>query len=138
VADAEAHPSDSDGRSRTQATEWQRPTWPRIAVIAALLVLAFFVSRGCQQSQIRITKEQAIAIAEQKVDFEPEHTQIRFLRQGLSSKPFWFVVFSVSTGKNDDVFAKLAQFRVDANTGQVEEVTQEDPKQPRKQREKQR
>jgi hypothetical protein len=91
-------------------------------VIGALLVLAFFVSRSCQQSQIRITKEQAIATAEKQVDFTPENTQIRLLRQGLNSKPFWIVSLSVPTSEGADTFRRLALVRVDANTGKVESV----------------
>jgi hypothetical protein len=138
VADAEGRPPEADGRSRVRTTEWQRPTWPRLVVIGAILVLAFVYSRSCQQSQTRVTKEQAVAIAEKQVDFEPEQTQVRFLRQGLGSKPFWFVVLSVPTRKDENAFSKVAQIRVDANTGEVEELTPEDAQRPRKQRETQR
>jgi hypothetical protein len=121
----------------------RKPTWPRIAVVAAVFVFAFFFARSCQQDQVRISEEQAVAIAENQVDFEPEHVQIRLLRQGLNSKPFWFVVLSVPTPKNESDFAKLVQFRVDANTGDVVPVDS-NARQPRKQgrsgkqREKQR
>ena len=120
----------------------RKPTWPRIAVVAAVFVFAFFFARSCQQDQVRISEEQAIAIAEDQVDFKPEHVQIRLLRQGLNSRPFWFVVLSVPTPKNESDFAKLVQFRVDANTGDVVPVDS-NARQPRKQsggkqREKQR
>ncbi len=86
-----------------------------------MLVLAFFVARSCQQSQVRVTKEQAIATAEREVDFTPRRTQIRLLRQGINSKPFWIVSLSVP-GRVEDTFRRLAVVRVDANTGKVEEV----------------
>jgi hypothetical protein len=86
-----------------------------------VLVLAFFVARSCQQSQVRVTKEQAIATAEREVDFTPRRTQIRLLRQGINSKPFWIVSLSVP-GRVEDTFRRLAVVRVDANTGKVEEV----------------
>jgi hypothetical protein len=116
--------ADADGRSHTHATAWRRPTWPRLAVIGALLVLAFFVSRSCQQSQIRITKEQAIATAEEQVKFTPENTQIRLLRQGLNSKPFWIVSLSVPSNEGEGTFSRLALVRIDANTGEIAEVQQ--------------
>jgi hypothetical protein len=122
VADADGRSSDGDGLSGTRPTEWHRPTWPRIAVIGAVLVLAFFVSRSCQQSQIRVTKEQAIATAEERVDFTPENTQVRLLRQGLTSQPFWIVSLSIPTSEGADTFRRLALVRVDANTGKVESV----------------
>jgi hypothetical protein len=124
VADADGRSLDGDGRSRTRTTEWHRPTWPRIAVIGAVLVLAFFVSRSCQQSQVRITEEQAIATAERQVDFESENTQIRLLRQGLTSKPFWIVSLSVPGDEGENTFSRLALVRIDANTGEVAEVQQ--------------
>jgi hypothetical protein len=124
VADADGRSGNADGRSRTQATAWRRPTWPRLAVIGALLVLAFFVSRSCQQSQIRITKEQAIATAEEQVKFTPENTQIRLLRQGLNSKPFWIVSLSVPSNEGEGTFSRLALVRIDANTGEIAEVQQ--------------
>jgi len=130
--------ADADGRSQSRGVEWNRPTWPRVAVIAAVLVLAFFVSRSCQQSQIRITKEQAIATAEREVDFRPRETQVRLLRQGLTRQPFWIVSLSIPRGESEDTFSALALVRIDANTGKVEEVTQGDARQQQQEEEKQR
>ncbi len=48
--------------------------------------LTFVVSRSCQQDQIRITKQQAIATAERQVKFDPTRVQMRMLRQGLNSQ----------------------------------------------------
>jgi hypothetical protein len=102
-----------------------RPTWGRILVLIALVVLAAVVARSCQQSQIRITKEQAIAIADRQVDFKPGSTQIRMLRQGLNRKPFWFVSLSDPIGSAIDPrgFTRLVIVEIDANTGSVENVT---------------
>lgn len=93
-------------------------------VIVGVLVLAFFVSRGCQQSQIRITEEQAIATAEREVSFEPRRTQIRLLRQGINSRPYWIVSLSIP-GERSDTFRRLTTVRINANTGKVEEVNRE-------------
>lgn len=101
-----------------------RPTWGRILVLIALVVLAAFVARSCQQAQIRISKEQAIAIADRQVDFNPGSTQIRMLRQGLNRKPFWFVSLSDPIGSVVDPqgFTRLVVVEIDANTGKVENV----------------
>jgi hypothetical protein len=95
-----------------------------VAVIVALLVAAYFVSRGCQQSQVRITEGQAIAIAKRQVDFQPRTTQIRLLRQGLNRKPFWFVSLSNPIGSptQPEGLTRLAIVQIDANTGKVEDV----------------
>jgi hypothetical protein len=97
-----------------------------VGVVGGLILIAFFASRSCQQSQIRITEGQAIAIAKRQVDFEPRSTQIRLLRQGLNRKPFWFVSLSNPIGSPTDPegFTRLAIVKIDANTGKVEDVNQ--------------
>ena len=100
-----------------------QPKWLRIGLIVGLLVLTFVAARGCQQSQIRITKDQAIATAEQRIPFEPTHVQVRMLRQGLNSRPVWVVSLSVPReGTQAQVFDELAVVRVNANTGKVEDI----------------
>jgi hypothetical protein len=100
------------------------PTWLRVAVIVAVLVLAFVVAQTCQKSSIRLDKNQAIAKATDQVDFTPTHTQIRLLRQGINSRPFWIVSLS-RPGKTEGTFSALAVVRIDANTGKVETVRQQ-------------
>ena len=93
--------------------------------VGLVLALALVVSQSCQKSQIRITKENAITRAERAIDFDPSRTQVRLLRQGLNSRPFWIVSLSVpkpGTGPNTQEFSELAVVRVDANTGKVTDV----------------
>jgi hypothetical protein len=95
--------------------------WLRVGVIGCLLLLAFAASRTCQRSQIRVTKDQAIATAERQVDFEPSREQVRLVRQGLNSKPFWAVSLSIPSRRGEG-FRKLTVVKVDANTGKVASV----------------
>jgi hypothetical protein len=95
-----------------------------VAVIVAVFALAFVVAQTCQKSEIRLSKEQAIAKAEDQIDFEPRRTQIRLLQQGVPSQPFWIVSLSVP-GERKDTFSELAVVRIDANTGKVESVNQQ-------------
>jgi hypothetical protein len=97
------------------------PTWVRVGVIVAVLVLAFVASQTCQKSSIRLDKNQAIAKAKEQVDFTPKRAQIRLLRQGVPSRPFWIVSLS-RPGKTSGTFSKLAVIRINANTGKVERV----------------
>jgi hypothetical protein len=92
-----------------------------VAVIAAVLVVAFIAAQTCQKSQIRIDKDQAIVTAKREIDFTPRRTQIRLLRQGITSEPFWIVSLSIPT-EQEDVFSKLALVKIDANTGKVDSV----------------
>jgi hypothetical protein len=93
-----------------------------VVLLVALFALTLGVSRSCQQSQVRVSKEHAIASAKARVGFAPRRTQVRLVRQGLNARPYWAVSLSVP-GPND-TFRKLATVRVDANTGKVAAVTQ--------------
>jgi Peptidase propeptide and YPEB domain len=86
-----------------------------------VLVAAFVVAQTCQKDQVRISKEQAIATAREQVSFTPERTQIRLLRQGINSHPFWIVSLTIP-GETEDTFERIAVVRVDANSGKVEDV----------------
>jgi hypothetical protein len=92
-----------------------------VAVIVAVLVVAFVAAQTCQKSQIRIDKDRAIATAKQEIDFTPTRTQIRLLRQGITSEPYWIVSLSIPTDQND-VYRKLALVKIDANNGKVDSV----------------
>ncbi|MGH2589184.1 MAG: PepSY domain-containing protein [Actinomycetota bacterium] len=96
-------------------------------MVVAVLLFAFFVARSCQQDQIRITEEQAIATAEEQIEFTPEETQIRLLRQGIDTRPFWIVSLSIPKGEREDRFSRLALVHIDANTGKVTKVEEQEP-----------
>jgi hypothetical protein len=112
---------------RTEVGRWGTPltgggsTRMRIAVLVAVLIVAFVVAQTCQKSSIRLDKNQALAKAEAQVDFTPKREQVRLLRQGLSSKPYWMVSLS-RPGKKPGTFSALAVFRINANTGKLERV----------------
>ena len=93
-------------------------------VILGVLALAFFVARSCQQSQVRISKDQAIATAKREVDFTPRLTNVRLLRQGVGSKPFWFVNLSIP-GREEGSVRRLSVVKIDANTGKVVEIDEQ-------------
>jgi hypothetical protein len=86
-------------------------------------VITFVAAQTCQKSQIRYDKNEAILTAKRQVDFTPERTQIRLLRQGLNSKPYWIVSLS-TPGTQRGTFHNLAVVKIDANTGKVKSITQ--------------
>ena len=92
--------------------------------IAVLLAITAVAAQSCQQAQVRLTEEQAIAKALPRAGFEPERTQIRLVRQGLTAHPYWAVSFSVPAASGDG-YAKITTVRVDANTGKIEAVNRE-------------
>ena len=88
-----------------------------------MVAIALVAAQTCQKSQIRFNKNQAITTAEQQVGFTPERTQVRLLRQGLNSKPYWIVSLS-TPGSRKGTFHDLAVVKIDANTGKVKSVSQ--------------
>jgi hypothetical protein len=89
-----------------------------------LIALTAFAAQSCQQSQVRLSKEQAIETALPRAGFTPEQTQIRLVRQGLTGHPFWAISFAVPAASGDG-YDKLTTVRIDANKGTVEAVNRE-------------
>ena len=117
-------PGDERGRPLSGTASRRSPTWPRVAVVAGVFVLAFFVARSCQDEQIKVSQEEAMSIATGLVDFEPEDPQIRLLRQGIERDPFWIVSLStLAPGGNS--YDELAVVRIDARTGDVVEFEEQ-------------
>lgn len=92
--------------------------------LGALFALTFVVAQTCQQRQIRISEERAVATARQAVDFRPSRTQVRLVRQGLNARPYWAVSLSVPQREGEG-FERLTTVRVDANTGKLAALNDE-------------
>ena len=116
-------PSLGDARAapKVETPDRRAPSWPRAAVVAAVLVLAFVISRSSSQE---VTQEEAVAKATQQADFVPEDTQIRFLRQGIDRHPFWVVSLS-TPGPTAQTYADLAVLRIDAESGEIAEFREQ-------------
>jgi Peptidase propeptide and YPEB domain len=95
-----------------------------VLAVVALFAVTLVAAQTCQQSQIRLSKEQAVEKARPEAGFAAERTQVRLVRQGLNGHPFWAVSFSVPA-RDGDGYSKLTTVRVDANTGKVESVNRE-------------
>ena len=87
-----------------------------------MLLLAFGISRGCASRSGEISRDEAIAIATEEVDYRAERTQVRLIRRGFQSRPYWAV--SLSTVDDQGAFERVTIVVVDARTRQVTEVRQ--------------
>ena len=89
----------------------------RIAVLLGLLLLAFVVLKSCARQQNDVSQDQAVTIARQEIDFEPDKHQVRYVPQGIPPVYYWAVSFYTlnSHGNPDRVEVVL----VNATTGQV-------------------
>lgn len=116
-------PSSTDGVSRPEAPAPQRDLrdrWAfRVVALLAVLVAAGVATRSCASSG-DVSKDEAVAIAVEQVDFRPECYQVRFFRAGLKSTPFWAV--SVWRLNKAGGFRRIAVVQVNARTGAVVDV----------------
>ena len=103
-----------------------RVTRRAVIGVVALLAVTVVAAGSCQQSQVRLTKEQAISTAQPQAGFTPERTQVRLVRQGLTGRPYWAVSFSVPAAGGEG-YERITTVRVDANTGEVAAVNRELP-----------
>jgi hypothetical protein len=95
-----------------------------LLALALLVLVTLLAARSCQQSQVRVSKEQAVATARPEAGFTPERSQVRLVRQGITGRPFWAISFSVADSSQDG-YSKVTTVRVDANTGKLEAVNRE-------------
>jgi hypothetical protein len=93
------------------------------AFAIGLLVAIFLVSRGCQTQGIDLTQDEAIAIAVEQVDFEPDRTIVRFVRRGVGFRPHWAVSL-VREGESGEPSSATVVL-IDAADGDVVSVTRE-------------
>ena len=93
----------------------------RVAVLATIVVAAFLVSRGCQRSYVRITKDQAVAIGQKQVDFHPEGHTIRILLRGIPPTRFWAVSYWIRNKKGSG-YLKITVVLINANNGKIDKI----------------
>lgn len=95
----------------------------RILLLLAVLVVALVASRSCASRDTEVDSDEAVEIAREEVDYEPERVMVRFTPRGIDSRPHWAVSFSVvdAAGNAERVTVVL----VDARTGDVVEVDRE-------------
>lgn len=88
----------------------------RVAILLALLLVAFLVTKSCARQQNAISHDEAVAIAKEHVDFTPDDYQVKYLPQGVPPVYYWAVsLYTVKNGQPDHVEVVL----VNATTGSV-------------------
>ena len=88
--------------------------------MVALLAIGFALVQFAERGGRKVSKEDAIAIARARIDFEPTGYQIRFLRRGIPPRGYW--VASLYVGKETGGYERVTVVVVDASSGTVTEV----------------
>ncbi len=96
--------------------------WGRVAILVALLALAFLVSRSCASNASDISQEEAVDLAIEHASFTPCEReicrQVRYLNQGVPPVGYWGVVLSKSVNAQGEP-SRTESFLVNASTGEV-------------------
>ena len=92
----------------------------RIVILLVVLAVAFLALKTCASRDSDISQEEAVEIAQQEIDFEPDRTMVKFTPRGVPSRPFWAVSFS--TLDADDQPERITVVVVDATTGEIAEI----------------
>ncbi len=69
-------------------------------------------------NDVEISSEEAIDIADDELDFAPDQTAVKLVREGIGLEPVWAVSFSVP-GTDGEEFEDLLVVRIDATDGQI-------------------
>ena len=99
---------------------WKSLTRPAkvLLLLGASLLLLAYTGFLRADSGLQVNADQATQIAEAHVDFVPDETQVRLIRQGFNLRPVWAVSLAIPIeGTND--FERLTTVEVDAVTGRV-------------------
>jgi hypothetical protein len=92
----------------------------KVALLLAVLLLAFVASRSCASRDTDVSQDEAVEIAREEVDFEPDRVSVRFLPRGVQSRPSWAV--SLSTENPQGELERVTVVVVDGSTGEIQEV----------------
>ena len=116
-------PTDAGAEPEPKRDPRDRPL-VRVAMLVGILLIAVFAAKTCASRDTEISDDEAIEIASEVIEFEPDQVMVRFVPKGAQSRPFWAVSFSTvaADGTLDDVTVVV----VNAQTGQIDEIRHED------------
>ena len=88
----------------------------RVALIAAVLVVAFLSARACQSSN-NVSSERAVELARAEATFTPDRTQVRLVQRGIPPRGYWAVsLYDVDANGRP---TRATIFLVDRKTGTI-------------------
>ena len=95
-------------------------TWPRVGFMVGLLAVGLVLTRVLGRTRPHVSEAKAVQIARPKVDFTPQGHNIRLVRRGIPSRPYWVISFWIrnSTGG----YKRITVVLVDSDNGRVVEI----------------
>jgi len=92
-------------------------------LLVGILAVALVAARGCASRETEVSKEEAVEIAREWIDYQPDQVMTRFLARGIQSRPSWAV--SLATVGEDGQLERVTVVVVDGRTGDVVDVKQQ-------------
>ena len=92
-------------------------------LLLGILAVAVVAARGCASRETEVSKEEAVEIAREQIDYEPEQVMTRFLSRGIEARASWAV--SLATVADDGRLERVTVVVVDGRTGEVVDVKQQ-------------
>ena len=87
----------------------------RVALIVAVLAVAFLATRACQSSGDDVSSERAIELARAEASFPADRAQVRLVQRGIPPRAYWAV--SLYDVAPSGAPAKVEVYLVDRATG---------------------
>jgi hypothetical protein len=84
-------------------------------MLLAVFLIAILATKTCASRDTDIDQDEAVEIARDEVDFEPEKVLVRFVQRGIEARPYWAVSLSTETAAG--VRQDCATVLIDAATG---------------------
>jgi hypothetical protein len=95
-------------------------TWPRVGFMVGLLAVGLVLTRVLGKTRPNVSEAKAVQIARPKVDFTPQGHNIRLVRRGIPSRPYW--VISFWSRKSTGGYKRITVVLVDSSSGRIVEV----------------
>jgi hypothetical protein len=112
--------TDDDSSPKRKVAGDLRDSWIfRLIALAVVLLAAFAVARSCGSAGRNVTADEAVVIARESTDFQPDKHQVRFFQQGIPPRPLWAVSLYDVGPRGRPIRVHLVI--VDATTGAVVE-----------------
>ena len=92
-------------------------------MLVVVLAVAFVASKSCASRDTEVESEEAVEIAREQVDFEPDRVMVRFTPRGIDSTPHWAVSLSVEDDAGN--LEQVTVVVVDARNGEIVEIDRE-------------
>jgi hypothetical protein len=95
-------------------------TWSRVGFMVGLLLIGLVLTRVLGKTRPNVSEAKAVQIARPKVDFTPQGHNIRLVRRGIPSRPYWVISFWIR--KSTGGYKRITVVLVDSTSGRIAEV----------------